>query len=359
MKTKLITFFLLVLAMSSCKVDFTPNADWKDVPSVYCVMDIDEDTVWARVQRCYLGEGDLFSYSSNPDSNNYKQGQIRVVLNAWKANVTSNGHFIQTDELVDSWDMTYSLRLGKPEGSFSSVPQPVYYCVPGNRLSKDTNCVFQLLVIRTDSGDTIASAKTELVGRLLQTDTRGHLHENIENILISPNRVRGCHFGFVPDSRRNMQWCSLPRGRGYQIGIRFYYRKFHDTLSVDILGNIIPNETNKPVMSSNSINKTIFLSTIKNALADNTDSLFNVNYVDISVIVANEDLNLYISTQNDPSIVGQDRTPYTNIEGGVGIFASRRTHIVVRVPSDSTGKEMYLPAELRNLGVGFYGVFEK
>ena len=36
---------LALVAFASCKVEFSPNAPWKDVPSVYCVLDIQEDTV--------------------------------------------------------------------------------------------------------------------------------------------------------------------------------------------------------------------------------------------------------------------------------------------------------------------------
>ena len=51
------------------------------------------------------------------------------------------------------------------------------------------------------------------------------------------------------------------------------------------------------------------------------------------------------------------RCLYSNINGGVGIFASRRTHITVNVPADSAGNPDNLPQRLVDLGVGFYGRF--
>ena len=42
-------FFLIIaclfsLFLTSCKVEFSPNAPWRDVPDVYCVIDPEEDT---------------------------------------------------------------------------------------------------------------------------------------------------------------------------------------------------------------------------------------------------------------------------------------------------------------------------
>ena len=56
---------------------------------------------------------------------------------------------------------------------------------------------------------------------------------------------------------------------------------------------------------------------------------------------------------------GQDNPTYSNIKGGVGIFGSRRSHIVINMPCDSVGKPGYIPDRLYNLGVGFYGHFSQ
>lgn len=351
-------FFLTILAalFSSCRVDFSPNAQWKDVPAVFCVLDIDEDTVWARVQRCYLGEDNLYNYSMIADSNNYPEGAIRVVLNAYRAKVGNNHALTMTGELADSWDLTYTLGHTKPDGLFSSEPQPLYYCVPGSHLVADSDCVFQLLVIRTKDGDTLSRAVTSLVKKL--SLEYNYVAESwLEPVLVEPNNARGHHYGFIPVSRNIMKWNTIPRGRLYQPSVRFYYRKGNDTLSVDVLGDPVKDERSSQVLTSSSITQTRFLSTIKQALLGNTDSLFNVNYMDISIFVGNEDLNAYINSQSGHSTSGQEHSTYSNIEGGVGIFASRRTHVCAHVPCDSTGKKNYLPDQLRSLGVGFYGDF--
>ena len=290
---------------------------------------------------------------------NYQQGDIQVHLLAWRGILNQSDHSITaTNQLVDRWQMSYTEVPGKPDGNFASGLQPMYYCVPGaGRLLADSSCVFELLVVRAASGDTLASARTTLVGTLPLNIVS---HDTVEPVVTLPNAVRGRHFGFIPVNTQNeIRWNTLPRGRLYQPSVVFYYRKNGDTLSIEIPGKTEKNQYNYNMLSSKSITQSSFLSAIKQELADNTDSLFNVNHVDIIIYVCNEDLNAYISSQASHVVPGQDYQAYTNVQGGVGIFGSRRTHIRVQVPCDSNGREDYLPSQLKNLGVGFYGSFSK
>lgn len=356
MKSKILPILFAATLLCSCKVEFSPNAPWKDVPVVYCVLDIEEDTVWARVQRCYLGEDSLYGYSTIADSNNYPIGDIQVELKAWASRNPGSSQLSVNDQLVHQWQFQPTMADRMPDGEFSAEPQPVYYCVPGSAtLIRDSNCVFQLIVTRTSTGDTLAQATTNLV-RFIDYDNT-IAHGDPECIVETPSAVRGHHFGFIPSGRNKISWYAIPGGRIYQSVVRFYYRKGQDTLGFDINGGTVFNEHNNLKLIDNSITQTKFLSTIKSRLAQNQDSLFNVNYVDVKVLVGNEDLNCYYVTHNAHLSNGQEYTQYTNIRGGLGIFASRRTHIVARVPSDSTGKPDYLPDQLVQLGVGFYGHF--
>ena len=230
--------------------------------------------------------------------------------------------------------------------------------MPGSKqLTLDTGCVFQLIVISNSTGETIASASTDLVGFL---DKTIRLRDTTEVVLLSPNSARANEFGFRVGCRGTIKWNTLPRGRLYQPIVTFFYRKNGDTLSIDIPGIALPDEHNFGTLFSNSITSNRLFSTIKNHLKDNTDSLFFVNNVDITILVCNEDLKAYITSHENSATSGQEYTTYSNVEGGVGIFGSRRTHIRVNVPCDSIGTPapQYIDYELLHLGVGFYGNFD-
>lgn len=345
--------------MVSCRVDFSPNAEWRDIPSVYCVIDPEEDTVFVRVQRCYLGQDNLYNYSTIADSTNYPEGSIEVHLLAWQDNQAAGGRLTPSSRLIDQWDLSYMLRSDKPEGAFAGGQQPVYYCVPGaDKLRRDSACIFQLVVLSKATSDTLAQATTNLVGFRPLTPVWGA--DSVESkVLISPSTMRGNHFAFVMGCNGAIKWNVLPRGRYYQPILTFYYRKLGDTLSITIPGTPIPNTNNAATLQSKSITQEKFLSVIGNALHGNTDSLFNVNQVDIAIAVCNEDLYAYIVSQGASTTTGQELQGYSNIDGGLGIFASRRTHVHYRVPCDSTGKPGYIPAVLKDLHVGFYGDWGK
>jgi len=346
----------IVALLSSCKAEFSPNAPWREVPNVYCVIDPEEDTIWARVQRCFLGEDNLYNYAPIRDSNYYSESEISVHLIAWKGIVGSNGSITPTDKVADRWQLTYTECPGKPEGLFPSGSQPLYYCVPGKRLVADTTCLFQLVVIKNATGDTLASATTTLVGFLEKTI---RLRDTLEIVVSRPNSSRNKEFGFRTGTRGEISWNTLPRARLYQPVITFFYKKNGDTLSLDI-PLATKNNSNNSTSLTQKISLDRFLSFVKDELKDNRDSLFFVNNIDITLLACNEDLNVYLySHSNNNVLSGQEYSTYSNIDGGVGIFGSRRRHIRVNVPCDSLGTPSpnYLDYELINLGVGFLGNF--
>lgn len=348
--------FSFCLLLVSCKVDFNPNAQWRNIPAVYCVVDPEEDTVWARVQRVFLSEDNMYQYTTVYDSINYPPGQISVYLLAWEGTPAASNTYTRGNRLVHRWQLSDTVRAGKPEGAFAGGLQPVFFCVPETPMVKDTNCVLQLVVVDNASGDTLATAFTSLLG--MRPKIR-YGHDSIEQVLVTPSLARGNEFGYRLGCRGKITWNTIPRGRRYQPIVTLYYEKNGDTCSIDIPGIAITDASQSAQLNSISITQERLLSYVKNALAGNRDTLYNVNNVDITIAVCNEDLNAYLGTQEGLASSNQWQQIYTNIEGGVGIFGSRRSHIVVNVPCDSSGNKGYLPYQLKNLHVGFYGDWGK
>ncbi len=346
----------LLLLLASCETDFDPNAPWREVPSVYCVVDPDEDTVWVRVQRCFQGQHNLYSYSDVADSNYYRPADIAVHLLAWDGATPGSPTPIASATLADCWELAYTLRPGKPDGAFPSGLQPLYYCVPGPRLAADIGCLFQLVILHNSSGDTLASAFTSLVGALPPVATT---HDTFEQVIISPAKTRAHEFGFNTGCYGFIEWNPLPRGRLYQPFVTFRYQKGLDTLQLTIPGATTMTPSNGGHYVLRPFTEQEFLNIVRRHLASNTDTLYCVNNVDITLTACNEELYQYMRSHHRTIVGSQEIPSYTNIDGGVGIFASRRAHITVNVPADSFGNPDNLPQRLVDLGVGFYGNFGK
>jgi hypothetical protein len=66
---------------NSCKNDLKLNAPYKEIPTIYAVLNPQEATQMIRVNKVFLGEGDANVMAKVADSVNYKAGELTVTLN--------------------------------------------------------------------------------------------------------------------------------------------------------------------------------------------------------------------------------------------------------------------------------------
>lgn len=345
---------LLLCCFASCEVDFSPNDEWKEMPVVYCVLDQDDDTTFVRVQKCYLGSGNQYDYAAIYDSINYRQGDIQVKILGWPSqrsagNVLSIAPWAAAP--TKDWECSY-MEVDKEDGSFNATKQPIYFFPTKNLF--DTNLVYQLLVINTRSGDTIARATTSLLGN--PNTTREFITKPSNN---SKFQFQG-NTGMC-----ELQWFTLPRARKYQPVIRFYYKDFiltpnghgNDTTiirhSIDIEYGTKSPAINEVTQCNRSIDEQTYLSVLRTCLQDDTVHKIIIDTVDIYLRCCNEELSNYIYSHETSTSINQNRVNYTNIEGGVGVFASRRTHMYVRRITPPNGDSDY-KKKIHKLGVNLW-----
>ena len=326
---------LTAMMMSGCEVEFSPNAEWKNVPVVYCLLDQDDDTTWVRVQRCYLSEGNIYQYGSCSDSINYPQGSINVALLAY-----------QDGTLKDSIAFTYTER-DRDSGAFAYTAQPVYYALTKNKLRENYTFV---LNVRNASD-----------GKLLATTDPIVLIKKTNSTLITKPSVRvqpggDTTGGFVfgegdPNTGRycTIQWNLLENARLYQPVVRFYYEEGGIVRYLDLFCPRVSSSSSEVRYSRDK-----FLSDIKEKLQDDTCAKHYIPHVDIYLTCCSEELNAYIATSVTGTSINQEHEAFSNIIGGVGVFAARRTHLFKSMPFDDNiqpGVGLY--DLLLHLGVGF------
>lgn len=312
------------LLLSACEVEFSPNAEWREIPVVYCVLDQDDDTTFVRVERCFLGEGNIYQYGSISDSINYPQGSIQVDLLSYR-----NG------TIVDSIPFEFTLR-DRDSGAFAHTLQPLYLAPTAGRLHED--CTYRLNIRHTSDRRLIATAVTNLV---LQTD---------DQLITQPTVNK--KFSFTDDREYcQITWNALSNARYYQPIIRFYYEQLGDTLHVDLPG---PTKVAGGTAISYTVkySRTSFLEGLKNYFVNDTVSRYYVPMVDIFLTACNEDLNAYIASSSGNTSIDNGREIYTNIQGGIGIFGARRTHLFKSLPADESDRPPNPPNS--NNGGGLY-----
>ena len=320
-------FQLSILAVAflfvSCEVDFSPNAEYVETPVVYCVLDQDDDTVWVRVERCFLEDGNIYNYGSRSELYTYPQGTLQVNLNAYRY-----GQRISSITLSDT-------LYPHADGNFDNAPQPLFF----TNAHLDTTCFYQLEVRHVDNDSLIAI--TDSIPLILQTD---------ERLITTPSNTQ--RFRFV-NRVCWISWNALENARRYQPFVRFYYGELGDTLYLDLFCN---SETSGRLTTDYTLES--FLNTLKEALKDDTNAKQYLDHVEIYLTACDENLNVYMNSVNSGTNLNQATDVYTNIRGGIGVFAARRTHLHKYLLSDNsmnpiTSSAPGLRAYIRELGIGF------
>ncbi|MBP3762470.1 MAG: DUF4249 family protein [Bacteroidales bacterium] len=328
---------LASLAVASCEVEFTPNAEWKNVPVVYCVLDQDDDTSWVRLERCYLSSDGLFNYGSDPDSIHYDSAAVSVAVLAYSG-----------ETLRDSIPFSYTLRP-RSEGQFASGLQPAYFALTHGRLKEEYTYV--LRVRNTADNSVLASSKPI---SLIRTTQAQHIIKPSYTINMSGDTLGLFNFpDFVGgEACCKFEWVEMENARLYQPVVRFFY------VVEDTLKHLDLRCQRTSAHRYVHYPRQVFLDEIKARLQDDPRPKRYTKHVDVYLHACTEELNAYMESVSQGSALDQNRAVYGNMDGGIGIFAARRTHLYKPFPADTTSARSASNAsfypQLEALGVGIY-----
>lgn len=119
---------VILLSLTACKNDVELNAPYKEIPSIYAVLNPFDEVNTIRINKVFLGEGDANVMAKVSDSVNYQPGEITVTLKSKKSAIitfsetlvetepgafTTSQRVYTTKEQIPAVDMT---------GTVSSIP---------------------------------------------------------------------------------------------------------------------------------------------------------------------------------------------------------------------------------------------
>ena len=322
MRKSLLGIMAALFVLSSCSEDVDLTATYKDITVSYGLLDAAQDTHWIRIQKAFLGDDNALLYTVIPDSLYYP-----ATLDAWILAYNSSS------AKVDSFHLERMLNAAtKDSGVFAAYNNVLYRGVrPLN-----TNYTYKLF-IKKPNGDTTSSSTT-----LTRKVTMAYPPTASTPLSWEPTNV------LVEDKVVNFRWVVDANSYAYQLGLRFNYRewKFGDP------GNVTDTSftyyfplfvgTSDYQCNSNQICYDVHKPQFYGMIVDNIQKdapntppnevrLRKFVSLDIIVLQATTEFYNYI-TINAPSLsYVQKVTAYTNIENGVGIFASRTTSGVQNV----------------------------
>ncbi|MDP4281461.1 MAG: hypothetical protein Q8867_04855 [Bacteroidota bacterium] len=328
----LVLSVVLVPFLFSCNKNLNVNANWKDITVVYGLLDQNDSAHYLKVTKAFLGDGNALSFAKIPDSSYYRDS-LEIRMEEWNYS-TLLRTFIFHDTLISNKEAGDSI--------FYYPDQHVF--VTYGKLNAEYT--YKLFIRNKHTGKEITS-KTVLVKKF-----------SIDKPASYPAQA-----SFDSSRSSELKWTSAVNGRRYQLVIRFHYIEaqkadtskrtdkyvdwvvFKDMLSSDLDG--------KTTMTYSLPGSVFYIVLGGNIKPDNTvtRAARDVSYI---FSVASDDLSTYIDVTEPSSSIIQERPQFTNITGGIGIFASRHNNTkdntkTLRL-SETTLRQLKINSHTSNLG---------
>jgi len=291
------TGLLFFAALSSCSTDVELYADYKEMMVVYGLLDSDQDTTFIKITKAFTGPGNALVMATNPDSSNYA-GKLEVQLKGRKNNNDLPAITLDT--------ITLHNKLAG-DTVFYFPNQLLYYTTS----PLDAAASYELVINR---GDKQISAQSDIVKSFG---------------VIKPG---GFVFNFTATVPSQVEWRSAVDGKRYEVILTFYYKELRpgnpDTLykSMDwYLGTRISTGIDGGENMSVSYLGENFYTLLGQQMDDELNVKRWADDVVITISAGGYELNTFIDVNAPSSSIIQEIPQYTNIEGGTGIFSSRRT----------------------------------
>lgn len=290
------TYFL------SCKTDFEVNAPYDQIPVVYGILDPSVDTQFLKINRSFLGTGDILQYAAMQDCTLFKNVTARI-------EEISNGNIQNVYNLQEMWVKNIE------SGIFYGDSQKVYFFVEPN-LNLSSN---YKLSVKADEHE--VEATTDLIG--LFDFSFAFKTQTFNGVALAT--------GVNAYSEIKPRWNTGDGGKRYDVSLRFKYEE-HKTSGTEmkqttmLLGSETVLSTGPGQELLKEINGEVFYQFLGNRpeLKDTVGVTKRViKGIDFIVTVANEEFNTYMEVNEPVTGVITEKPEYTNLSNGVGLFASR------------------------------------
>lgn len=297
MKIKTLSIALFVSLIYSCKNDLDINANYKETTIVYGLINKSDTIHFIKINKTFLGKTSAYDLAKIKDSSIYNLNEIEVIVEQ-----------ITYGSVVKTYYPTQTIINNKKPGTFYS-PENIIYSFKANI---DPNSNYRISV-KNKRLNTIAWAETSIVQDF-----------KIEK----PSTIQS--MSFTGKSNTDLMCYSSKNSRLFEVIIKFYYKEINkiDTSKQEIkyiewnIGRVKTKyiKGNEEVKVS-YVGRDIYKQIANKLKPDNTifRKFVKVDYV---FNAASDEFNTYYEV-SQVSTLNQLKPEYTNVNNGLGLFASR------------------------------------
>lgn len=285
------------------------NADWKETMVVYGMLNVNDSVQYVRVAKAFLNEN---------------TGALQVAKISDSLYLDSAMVSLRSTDNTFSDTLTRVWNIAKDSGLFANDKNPLYRLNTTGTKSLNPGKRYILEVLSPKTGNTVR-AETNLVGPA--------------NIL-SPFRDSNSNFAVTPEYL-TISMRAGSNSFAYDVKMDITYDEFpvNDTFNKTTkvaTWNVLTNAS--AIGNSNMLYKIprlALLQFLRNTITADPGLYHRMRYAGIRVYGGNQLLSDYISV-NEPSIgIVQKQAEFSNIHGGIGLFASRCIQKIDKVKFDS------------------------
>ena len=331
-----IPFFSISLIFSSCSTDFELNAPYETIPVVYGLLDQSKDTQFVKINRSFLGYGNNVDYAAINDCTHFEY--VVAVLEEYN----EFGNLIDHDTLKEF--MVGNLQ----PGIFYEDSQKVYYLETDNDSLKEEN-TYHLKVSVPDKGLNF-DAETDLIkGTWLNFKFQTILYLAGSGFKVADVDLATTEDGYL---EQTLRWTTAERGKRYELMLRLHYTEVYNDLSEQEkylewnLGRQISVSSSGGEEMFKDVSGGSFFNFVETQLQnyENEDQVMKrvlgMDAVEIILTAGNEDLNTYMQVNEPVTGIVTERPIFTNVNNGIGIFASKYSTRVSTFLSDGSMLEI-------------------
>lgn len=326
---------------SSCETEVDLTAPYASTTVVFGLLDPQADTQFVKITKTFLGDGNLNDYAMIRDSSEYKWEEFSALKIEEYA--TGNPNPIAIHNL-----QPITIHNKDVNGMFYGPEQTVYYFATPSGLNQ--NATYKLVADFVSRPDVFAWTNVIPSANVFFQSPQ----TNLGLSFAATNTVTG-----AIDYRDNVsiRWTPIDNAEIYDLALRFYYTE--NLYSDNALTQLV-SSTDKFIdwkigtfnaddidLNSGYYNLTFnaepFFSFLGTNLETNTLIRREVGTYDgnktrafeLRMGLANDELKTYINVNNPVTGIIQERPSYTNVVGGLGLFASRASAYVTNIPLES------------------------
>lgn len=341
---------------SSCETDFQLHADEKEVMIVYAILDQMQDQQYVRINKAFLTEGNALLQAV--DADNYNPDNLEVIMyktkeTSWGVNTGINADTVIHEgvvyETLDTIHLDTTI-IDKESGLFSDN-NLIYTFYQSDMSIYETNSedpkTYIIRIYNKNTGNLVSSST-----QIIAISTQFFVAPAIGSVNTGTAKVGFYNLtdGYATSSFRWKHSNNAVGNNGktnYEFTLFFHYTETKNSVTTDKTISKIFSVDESYKVENDVVDIGIegeqFFSFLEDNIKEEPDvSSRSIGRVDFMVTAGDRELDIFMSLNEVSLSVNQERPSYTNINNGLGVFASRLNYQFTDHPDLNSDKGIEL-----------------